>query len=80
MPMATTAATAASIRVAYGKPEHKNVDLKTLSDSDLAELVLDKNDWYVRHSRRILQERAAAGKLDALSPHSPRRNRDHAPR
>jgi putative membrane-bound dehydrogenase-like protein len=52
-------------KVSYGKPEHKQVDLKKLSDRELAELVLEKNDWYVRHSRRILQERAAAGKLDA---------------
>ena len=52
-------------KVTYGKQsEHKKVDLKKLSDRELAELVLDKNDWYVRHSRRILQERAAAGKLD----------------
>ncbi len=50
--------------VFYGKPDHKQVDLKQLSDRDLAELVLEKNDWYVRHSRRILEERAAAGTLD----------------
>lgn len=51
-------------KVSYGKPEHKVVDLKKLGDADLAKLVLHKNDWYVRHSRRILQERAATGKLD----------------
>jgi putative heme-binding domain-containing protein len=51
-------------KVTYGKPEHEKVDLKKLSDGELAAFVLDKNDWYVRHSRRILQERAAAGKLD----------------
>ena len=49
-------------KVSYGKVEHKSVDLKKLSDRELAELVLEKNDWYVRQSRRILQERAAAGK------------------
>jgi putative membrane-bound dehydrogenase-like protein len=38
--------------------------LKQLSDAKLAELALHSNDWYVRHSRRILQERAAARKLD----------------
>ncbi len=52
-------------KVTYGKLEHKVVDLKKLSDRELAEVVLEKNDWYVRHSRRILEERAAAGKLDA---------------
>jgi putative membrane-bound dehydrogenase-like protein len=54
-------------RVSYDKTEHEAVDLKKLSDSELAEMVLEKNDWYVRHSRRILQERAAAGKLDGAA-------------
>ncbi len=27
-------------------------------------MVLKKNDWYVRHARRILEERAAAGGVD----------------
>ncbi len=51
-------------KVVYGKPEHKAVDLKKLTDRELAELVLEKNDWYVRHARRILAERAAEGKVD----------------
>lgn len=51
-------------KVSYGKVVHQSVDLKKLSDLELAELVLEKNDWYVRHSRRILAERAAAGKVD----------------
>ena len=54
-------------KVVYGDAKHEPVDLKKLSDLELAELVLHKNDWYVRHARRILQERAdeaasAAGK------------------
>ncbi|HEX3602398.1 MAG TPA: PVC-type heme-binding CxxCH protein, partial [Lacipirellulaceae bacterium] len=48
----------------YGKPEHRQVDLKQLSDNELVELTLEKNDWYVQHSRRLLQERAAAGTLN----------------
>jgi putative membrane-bound dehydrogenase-like protein len=41
------------------------VDLQTKSDEELAELAAAENDWYVRHARRILQERAARGvKLD----------------
>jgi putative membrane-bound dehydrogenase-like protein len=51
-------------KVSYGKVAPRSVDLKKLSDRELAELVLEKNDWYVRDSRRILQERAAAGKID----------------
>ena len=39
-------------------------DLNTLGDVELAELALHANDWFVRHARRILQQRAAAGKLD----------------
>ena len=51
-------------KVSYGKSAFHPVDLKKLSDRELAELVLQKNDWYVRHSRRILEERAAAGTID----------------
>jgi putative membrane-bound dehydrogenase-like protein len=46
-------------KVIYGEPQKVDVDLKKLSDLELAKLVEHKNDWYVRHSRRILQERAA---------------------
>ncbi|MBI3267663.1 MAG: dehydrogenase [Planctomycetes bacterium] len=47
-------------RVAYGKPQRANVDLAKQSDEELAELALHPNDWYVRHARRLLAERAAA--------------------
>ncbi|MCR9201140.1 MAG: DUF1080 domain-containing protein [Planctomycetaceae bacterium] len=40
-------------------------DLASMSDLDLAQLTLHTNDWYVRHARRNLQERAAAGSIDA---------------
>src|SRR5262249_935241 len=36
----------------------------TKSDAELVKLQLQPNDWYVRHARRLLAERAAAGKLD----------------
>jgi putative membrane-bound dehydrogenase-like protein len=39
------------------------IDLATKTDAELVELQLHPNEWYVRHARRILQERAAAGKL-----------------
>ena len=38
-------------------------DLTKLSDAELVKLQLHKNDWRVRHARRVLQERAAAKKL-----------------
>jgi putative membrane-bound dehydrogenase-like protein len=42
-----------------------DLDLGKKSDKDLVELLLDKNEWYVRHARRLLQERAANKKPDA---------------
>jgi hypothetical protein len=33
------------------------VDLQKLSSDELVDLQLQKNDWYVQHARRILQER-----------------------
>ncbi|MEX2015636.1 MAG: PVC-type heme-binding CxxCH protein [Candidatus Hydrogenedentales bacterium] len=59
-------------KVTYGEPEKVEVDLKKLSDLDLAMLVEHKNDWYVRHSRRILQERAAERKREAAGKKLPR--------
>jgi putative membrane-bound dehydrogenase-like protein len=50
-------------KVSYGDAKAKAVDLQTRSDEELAVMLAEKNDWYVRHARRILQERAAAGKL-----------------
>ena len=41
------------------------VDLGSMSDTALADLQTHRNDWYARTARRLLQERAAAGKLDA---------------
>src|SRR5206468_9217920 len=36
------------------------IDLKKCSDEELVKYQLHENDWYVRHARRILQERADA--------------------
>jgi len=38
-------------------------DLQKLSDAELVRIQLHANDWHVRHARRVLQERAAAGRL-----------------
>ena len=51
-------------RVVYKNTPPVAVDLKKLSDSELVEHQLNENDWYVRHARRILQERAQQGKID----------------
>ena len=53
--------------IAYGVPNRQAVDLAKQSEADLAKLAWHKNDWHVRVSRRILQERAALGKLDKLA-------------
>jgi putative membrane-bound dehydrogenase-like protein len=53
-------------KVVYGeapRPANRGVSAKS-SDAELVKLQLHRNDWHVRHARRILQERAAAGKLD----------------
>ncbi len=50
------------------KISHENdrwapVDLQKLSSDALVELQLHRNDWYVRHARRILQERGPDKKV-----------------
>ena len=53
-------------KITYGEPKAAApVDLAKLGDAELVRLQLHKNDWHVRHARRVLQERAAAGKLAA---------------
>ena len=45
-------------RIAYDGSRMAKVDLAKLTDERLVELQLNSNDWYVRHARRVLQERA----------------------
>ena len=46
-------------KISYGDVTQPNkLDLNQLSDSELVKLQLHPNDWYVRHARRILMERA----------------------
>jgi putative membrane-bound dehydrogenase-like protein len=44
-------------KVSYQNAQPVKVDLQAKTDAELVELLLDQNDWYVRHARRILQER-----------------------
>ena len=46
-------------KITYGDVKPVNVDLAYFTDLELAELCLRENDWYVRHARRLLQERAS---------------------
>jgi putative membrane-bound dehydrogenase-like protein len=48
-----------------GLPGKTNLNLAALSDLQLVEQQTNRNDWYVRRARVLLQQRAAAGKLDA---------------
>ena len=52
-------------RITYGKLSSTNdqrpLDVNQLSWQELVELQLHKNDWFVRHARRVLQERAVRG-------------------
>ena len=52
-------------KITYGKTRPlPDLNLARLSDAELVRLQLHKNDWFVRHARRLLQERSAAGNLD----------------
>jgi putative membrane-bound dehydrogenase-like protein len=51
-------------KITYGETKHQPEDLAKLSDGELVKRQLHGNDWHVRHARRILQERSAAGKPD----------------
>jgi putative membrane-bound dehydrogenase-like protein len=55
-------------KVIHGDAQPVRVDLGRESDRRLAELLDHENDWFVRHARRLLQERAAAGRLAADTP------------
>ena len=46
-------------KIAYGKPKTWQGDLNQLSNEELLKMQSHKNDWFVRHARRILQERQA---------------------
>ncbi|MBI3838901.1 MAG: DUF1080 domain-containing protein [Planctomycetia bacterium] len=44
-------------KISYQNARPARVDLQKLTDDELIEFQLNENDWYVRHARRILQER-----------------------
>ncbi|MFO0929993.1 MAG: PVC-type heme-binding CxxCH protein [Gemmataceae bacterium] len=52
-------------RVTFGSPRYPTIDLAAKSGADLVELQRHRSDWYVRQARRVLAERAAAGKLSS---------------
>ena len=54
-------------KISYGKYEPVKVNLAEGSDVELAEHCLADNEWYFRHARRLLQERAAKRSIDPVA-------------
>lgn len=59
-------------KIVYGEVKPTQIDLSKATDEELAGYATHDNDWYVRHSRRLLQERAAkrtiaAGAIEQLN-------------
>ncbi|MBI3854735.1 MAG: hypothetical protein HY293_03490 [Planctomycetes bacterium] len=46
-------------KITYGESKKVDVDLGKLPSAELIKLQLSPNDWYVRHARRLLEERGA---------------------
>ena len=57
-------------KVVYDRsqPQPVTVDLARERDTALVGMLGHDNDWFARHARRLLQERAAAGRLDPGTP------------
>ncbi len=53
-------------KIVYGNPAPALPNLAELSDLALVDLLLRKNEWYVTHARRLLQERAAKGPIPGV--------------
>ena len=56
-------------KITWGYPIRVKVDLQNASTEQLVKYQLHRNDWFVRHARRIFQERAEAGQdmTDAIA-------------
>jgi putative membrane-bound dehydrogenase-like protein len=52
-------------KITYGDVKPWKGDLAKLSDLELVKLQFSKNEWMVRHARRILQERAEERKISS---------------
>ena len=50
-------------QVTYGTPTPFTGDVSKLTDAELVALQSHPNDWFCRHARRVLHERALAGTL-----------------
>jgi putative membrane-bound dehydrogenase-like protein len=50
-------------KITYGEVKRESVDVAKLNDEELVEMQTSRNEWLVRHARRVLQERAAGNRL-----------------
>jgi putative membrane-bound dehydrogenase-like protein len=57
-------------KISFGPPDGRRPDLYKLSDRELVSLQRHVNDYYVRHARRILQERASEKGWDGKAVHA----------
>lgn len=49
-------------KIIFGEPQKPSIsDVSKLSNDDLVAAVFHENEWFSRHARRVLQERAASG-------------------
>jgi len=48
-------------KITYGDVKQESFDLHKYDNTKLVELHLHKNEWFVRHSRRVLHERTVSG-------------------
>jgi len=66
-------------KIIYDHVNPVHVDVEHATDAQLVEMQLHHNDWFVRHARRVLQERAVAGKLDPQTAPALRKILDENP-
>jgi putative membrane-bound dehydrogenase-like protein len=60
-------------RVVYKDAKPFQGDVSKMPDAELVKLQLSSNEWLVRKARRVLQERAVAGKLAKETPETLRK-------
>jgi hypothetical protein len=63
-------------KISYQTDKWVKVDLAKLSSERLVEMQLNRNDWYVQHARRLLQERGPDPRVHSLLKQMLRDNPD----
>jgi putative membrane-bound dehydrogenase-like protein len=63
-------------KISHQKDRWVQVNLQKLPSDELVDLQLHRNDWYVRHARRVLQERGPDANVHARLRRMLRENKD----